>query len=241
MPIEQLSNSRANHSGGGILCNVLTLPNLTSMPRFAQRHKLLAPLLVAPASLLLLQGQAKAILIFEILQTGSDVTINSSGSISQLSPFLLEVSTFGGAIKANDAGITAGARPSCTYEFYETTGPSNFGTGDLFNADTSSGDCFATNTFGVALPVSYVLGTPLSATMTFTNKTLADFGLSSTSGLLGEWVLNGTSEKSQVWAGPAPTANVPGPVPLLGAAAALGWSRRLRKRIATPLITPPQA
>ena len=34
---------------------------------------------------------------------------------------------------------------------------------------------------------------------------------------------------------------VPGPLPLFGAAAAFGWSRRLRKRIATPLITPPQA
>lgn len=34
---------------------------------------------------------------------------------------------------------------------------------------------------------------------------------------------------------------VPGPLPLFGAAAAFGWSRRLRKRIATPLITPPKA
>jgi hypothetical protein len=206
-----------------------------------QRCKNIAPLLAAPASLLLLQGQAKAILSFEILQTGSNVTINARGSIDHLSTFKAQVSVPGGAIKANDAGIAAGARPSCTYEFYETTGPSNFGTGDLFNADTSSGDCFATNKFGVALPVSCVLGAPLSASMTFVNKTLADFGLSSTSGLLGEWVLNGTSEKSQVWAGPAPTSNVPGPVPILGAAAAFGWCPRLRKRIATPLITPPQA
>jgi len=37
------------------------------------------------------------------------------------------------------------------------------------------------------------------------------------------------------------TSAVPGPLPLFGAAAAFGWSRRLRKLIATPLITPPQA
>jgi MYXO-CTERM domain-containing protein len=37
------------------------------------------------------------------------------------------------------------------------------------------------------------------------------------------------------------SAAVPGPLPLLGAGAAFGWSRRLRKRISTPLITPPQA
>jgi hypothetical protein len=39
----------------------------------------------------------------------------------------------------------------------------------------------------------------------------------------------------------APTAAVPGPLPLLGAGAAFGWSRRLRRRIAAPLSTPPQA
>jgi MYXO-CTERM domain-containing protein len=38
-----------------------------------------------------------------------------------------------------------------------------------------------------------------------------------------------------------PGATVPGPLPLLGAGAAFGWSRRLRKRIAAPLSTPPQA
>jgi hypothetical protein len=209
------------------------------MTKLVQCFKHFSPLLVAPAYLMLLQGQAKAILIFEILQTGPDVTINTSGSIGQLSTITSTVATFGGAINASVAGIAAGARPSCTFVFHQATGPSNIGTGDLFNADSSSGDCVATKSDGVALPVSYVPGTPLSATMTFENKTLADFGLSSTSGLLGEWVLTGTSEKTQIWAGPAPT--VPGPVPVLGAAAAFGWCRRLRKRIATPLITPPQA
>ncbi len=226
---------------GGILLNVLTLPNLTSMPRFAQRHKLFAPLLVAPASLLLLQGQAKAILIFEILQTGSNVTINARGSISQLNAFQFQVTNPGGAIKADQAGIAAGARPTCTWNFYAVTGPSDFGTGGLFDADTSSGDCVQSYKTAVGLPVSYVPGTPLSASMIFINKTLADLGLSSTSGLLGEWVLTGTSEKFQVWAGSAPTTSVPGPVPILGVAAAFGWCRRLRKRIATPLITSPQA
>ena len=38
-----------------------------------------------------------------------------------------------------------------------------------------------------------------------------------------------------------PGVPVPGPMPVVGAVAAFGWSRRLRKRIATRLITPPQA
>jgi MYXO-CTERM domain-containing protein len=37
-----------------------------------------------------------------------------------------------------------------------------------------------------------------------------------------------------------PQSTVPGPLPLIGAGAAWGWSRRLRQRIAFPVITPPQ-
>ncbi len=38
----------------------------------------------------------------------------------------------------------------------------------------------------------------------------------------------------------SPLPPVPGPLPLLGAGAAWGWSRRLRHRLDGPLITPPQ-
>jgi MYXO-CTERM domain-containing protein len=59
--------------------------------------------------------------------------------------------------------------------------------------------------------------------------------------------LNGTTENIFACLGtdpcaPSPSgAAVPGPLPLLGAGAAFCWSRRLRKRIASPGITPPQA
>ncbi|WP_254954261.1 hypothetical protein [Cyanobium sp. Cruz-8H5] len=53
----------------------------------------------------------------------------------------------------------------------------------------------------------------------------------------GSWM--GTGDTIQALLG-APAASVPGPLPLLGAGAAFGWSRKLRKRIAAPLITPPQ-
>ena len=219
---------------------------MMSLRTLVQHCKSPTTLLAAPAAMLLSQGEAKALLVFEILQTGSDVTINANGSISQVSTYVFQAGSPGGVITALDADIAAGVRPTCIWNFYAVTGPSNFGTGGLFNADTSSGDCVRAHKTSLGLPVAYVVGTPLSASMIFTNKTLADLGLSSTSGLLGEWELTGTSvngatEKFQVWAGSAPTSKVPGPVPLMGAAAALGLSRRLRKRIAAPLSTPPQA
>lgn len=70
-------------------------------------------------------------------------------------------------------------------------------------------------------------------------KTLSSPGFTISSGLLGAWTMNCTGDTIQAYLG-APDTPAPGPLPLLGAGAAFGWSR-LRKRIATPLITPPQA
>jgi len=94
----------------------------------------------------------------------------------------------------------------------------------------------------MAIDPAYVSNTSIVSSATFNGKTLADLGFS-TIGLVGTWSLNGTSETIQVIVGPpaAAAAAAPSPLPLFGAAAAFGWSRRLRKRIATPLITPPQA
>ncbi|MFN9610686.1 MAG: hypothetical protein ACK546_00810 [bacterium] len=49
-------------------------------------------------------------------------------------------------------------------------------------------------------------------------------GLTSTSGTIGTWTLVGTGDTVNVNV-------VPGPLPLFGAGAAFGFSRRLRQRI----------
>jgi hypothetical protein len=71
---------------------------------------------------------------------------------------------------------------------------------------------------------SYVLGTPIIGDAIFNGRTLADFGLTPASGLLGTWTLVGTTESINLRV-------VPGPLPLLGVGAAIGFSRRLRRRI----------
>jgi MYXO-CTERM domain-containing protein len=87
---------------------------------------------------------------------------------------------------------------------------------------------------------AYLSTTPIVSSATFNGETLASLGFTTT-GLIGTWSLTGTSETIQVYLGNPPAAAVPGPLPLLGIGAAFGWSRRLRKRIAAPLITPSQA
>lgn len=71
---------------------------------------------------------------------------------------------------------------------------------------------------------TYVSGSPVVSSATFTGKTLADLGLTPTSGTLGTWTLAATGDTISVNV-------VPGPMPVLGAAAAYSFSRRLRRRI----------
>lgn len=71
---------------------------------------------------------------------------------------------------------------------------------------------------------TYTPGTPIISNAIFSGKTLADLGLTPTSGLLGTWTLVGTGDTINVNV-------VPGPLPVLGAGVAFGFSRRLRRRI----------
>ena len=76
----------------------------------------------------------------------------------------------------------------------------------------------------IGLRDNYVAGTPYFSSATFVGESLSSIGLAP--GLVGVWSMDGTSEKVFLIAGP-----VPGPLPLLGAASAFGFSRRLRQRI----------
>jgi hypothetical protein len=209
---------------------------------FAQRCKRLTPLFAAPAALLLLQGQAKAFLTYNIYESAGNVVVQTSGSLDFTGATLTGSTACGynGGIAASEAGICTG--PDVASPYYNISGPKSFnGTAIIYPASSVSG--IFTGLAGVLgiiiIDSAYVWNTPIVSSATFNGKTLAGIGFTTT-GLIGTWSLTGTSETIQVIVGP-PTAAAPGPLPLFGAAAAFGWSRRLRKRMATPLITSPQA
>ena len=132
-------------------------------------------------------------------------------------------------------------RPISDFAFYSITGSPSFN-GVVFNNSGSSVSAIST-ILGVEFGISssYISGSPIVSASTFAGETLASLGFTINSGLLGSWTLNGTGDTIQAFLGPAsPPSAVPGPLPLLGAGAAFGWSRRLRHRIAQPLATPPQ-
>jgi len=212
------------------------------LPSFFER---LLPLLVAPAALLLGQGQAKAILNYHIFESAGDVIMQTSGSLdfTGLSPVVnsSECNLDGAILSAYAVlctGNDVGYRP-----FYLISGPTFFnGTVSAYPASSASGmhTSLVGNRSIFFIDSAYTSATPIVSSATFNGQTLASLGFTTT-GLIGTWSLVGTSETINVILGNPPAAAVPGPLPLFGAAAAFGWSRRLRKRIAAPLSTPPQA
>jgi hypothetical protein len=213
-------------------------------------------LLAAPAILLLTQGQAKAILNIRIFDDGPDLKITVDGALSQLSTptsTATEQCGFDGGIVGEFSGsVAASALCTGSNQFLDvysiSTTPSGFGgTPILYPASsvTGPGFWFAGLAYNgnprlqasIGMPAGYTAGTTLLSSATFNGTSLAAEGFTTT-GLVGTWTLVGTTESINVYIGPS---SVPGPLPLLGASAAFGWSRRLRRRIASPGLTPSKA
>lgn len=210
-----------------------------------QHCKHIAPLLAAPAALLLVQGQAKAVLTYNIFESAGAVIVQTSGSLDLTGATLLGINAscgVDGAILSSDAIICTGSDIG-DIPAYVISGPTSFvGTASLFPASTVSGINTGFTGAGSIFVIdpTYNFSDSIVSSATFNGTTLASLGFT-TSGLIGTWSFTGTSETIQVVLGNPPAAAVPGPLPLLGIGAAFGWSRRLRKRIAAPGIATPQA
>jgi hypothetical protein len=187
-------------------------------------------LIVAPFALVLAvdASPAKAALTYNIYESLGNLVVETSGSLNLTPTSPDDFCGFDGVLVSDVAAICTGSdvagRP------YPISGPSSFpGTAHMFSASSVSG--IFTRIFGVSytflIDSSYSFGTPIISNAIFNGTTLADIGLTPTSGLLGTWTINGTSETINVKVGNP----VPGPLPVLGAGAAFGFSRRLRQRI----------
>jgi len=176
---------------------------------------------------------AQAILNYYIYENGGNVVVQSSGSLdlTGASSSGFAWCTVSGALVSNIAGICTG--PNIFGSPYALTGPIIFaGNAALQGADSVSG--FSSSIVGASSQLiveSTYTGGPISGNATFNGQTLLGLGFT-TPGLIGTWTIIGTSETINVLVGapPAPSA-VPGPLPLLGAGAAFGYSRRLRRRV----------
>jgi hypothetical protein len=233
VPITAPAQERRQYSGGGKIVAHLhgIAMELVSLLKHCKR---LVPMLAASTALLLSQGEAKALNLktFDLQwspQPGSQGAINGKitldlDSISLPTGFQ---DPFPGW--ATDLSVVVSG-----------TGGSN---GTFVQTDFN-GWVFDNN--GITLDFSQDLigqggwGTPSCG---FQSVGPCDFNLFSGVGPNGTDYFQLTSgPDSFVLSKFAPAgAPVPGPMPVLGAVAAFGWSRRLRKRISSPLSTPHQA
>lgn len=227
---------------------------MSALHFLAQRCKRFSPLLALPAALLLIQGDAKAILTVNIFDDGPNLKVTVTGSIA---PGNAGTAAAFPAYCGSNGWLAGQFYPGfyssmlCTGTdksdpFYAISGPSGFGgNGSISGADSVEGFNFQLypssfnpsfadfvqfkNTY--TIDTAYVLGQPFYSSATFNGKSLVSEGFTGT-GLVGTWAIDGTSESINICIGadPCVPAQVPGPLPLLGAGAAFGWARRLRKR-----------
>jgi hypothetical protein len=208
------------------------------------------------AALALNGGQARAVMVVNVMQQAGGLLFQASGSFAALpTPISLNPGDEARCQPTEYSNLASSAflcigSQAALLKVYElaAAGPSNFST--LLNLQTG----FRTNTG--ANPPPYPssdagLATALCIGCDANDPTAQLFGLDesyvlntpisgstlfaglrfadlgiSEPGLIGEWTLAGTSERVRLVA----TYPVPAPLPLLGAAAATGWIRALRQR-----------
>ena len=179
-------------------------------------------------------NSAQAVLVYELIEQGSDVRVEQSGSLSGLIDTGAALSSIVDRIRPISSQISfAGA--SLDGRAYTISGPTTFGSGETTPFSVAVAPpirTFFEGAFGgfFVIEGSYVEGTPITASGLITGQSLATLGLNATSGLLGTWSTG--SDSIEVWAGAKPaSAPVPAPLPLMGAGTAFAFSRRLRARL----------
>ena len=113
-------------SGGQMAANLLAPAVIMPLRTLAKRCKRFTPLLAAPAALLLIQGEAKAILTYNIFESAGNVVVQTSGSLDLTGATSIGTTSCGGNgfIRSSSATICTG--PDLLSPYFTITGPSSF-------------------------------------------------------------------------------------------------------------------
>lgn len=198
------------------------------------------------AAIVALQGgSAQAAATIYAQEQGADVVFIGSGSLDltaldffQAMPFWYNYFSTNpgdtefqvGSVPGNSADLFACPIVDCI------SGPPSVGEVSYIYKfpDFGFGDTFGFWDFdgfrGLVVPDQYVSGSELFGVSVYLNRTLADMGIRR--GIYPYRWGSGDSAGSIVF-----TTETPAPLPLLGAASALAWSRRLRRRSRSALAT----
>lgn len=172
--------------------------------------------------------QARASLMVEIQEVGSDVVVTGSGTLNVAA--LTPVATIGGAgpfLTSHSPQLFFGAGASGGAVLHSgITGPSSFGSGPAqFPASTTGNGVGMAG--GIFVPVGYTSGSPLFAAMTFANTSIAAMGITPGT-YTWTWGSGATSDSFVI----TTVTSTPEPASvLLVGSAILAWVTR-RQRIA---------
>jgi len=113
-------------------------------------------------------------------QVGSNVVANGSGAINLTGLTFHGLTDARSGVVAIIGELNTGPTTRVTVDVYSGAfGPTSFGSGDVFFADTGSGDLVGIFGFAglIIVPFNYVSGAALSDSMTFNNATFASLGV----------------------------------------------------------------
>jgi hypothetical protein len=191
---------------------------------------------VLVATLTQLVRTSRADVTITIAQVGSDVVATSTGSLNltDLTPNPDGELYPTGIMRADIAWMVMGPNtPATPMNLYQgISGPDSFGTTDIFDWNSGTGDIFgllATGINGIVVAGGYVSGAPLSATDTFRGESISGLGLTPGT-YTWTWGTGANADSLTLQIGPAA---VPEPSSALAVAfaalAGLGvWARRRR-------------
>jgi hypothetical protein len=195
-----------------------------------------------PLALLLSSCSSKAMLNANLFDGGSDPDV-VSGSLSEPGTVVGV-----GTCAPNGPLDSISSTSICTSadvltSLFSMHGSSDFAGNEFLLAAVSVWSPFldfgANPFYAYAINPSYTAGQPFLGSPIF-NGAYLDAQAFTTPGQAATSFNQSTFASIDVYFGPSST-EVPNPMPLFGAGAAFGWSRRLRRRTTVPVITPPQA
>ena len=193
------------------------------------RNRMRLSYLIIP---LLLTATAYGQVTITVVESGSDLLMTATGSLNTTGLTSVGDTTYSPYLyPQNGAVITGASSAAATYYSGATTFGGSFGTAGFTAADAGgTGDLVYVSGFYLGLPQSYIDGTSLTSTNTFTNKSFASLGL-----IEGTYVWTWPSDSITLVIGgsavpePASWAALCGVIGLI----ATGFRRRPRQSIPT--------
>jgi hypothetical protein len=187
-------------------------------------------------------GSARALVVVTVSEVWGDVVMNGSGSLNVSALTYIGGTAISYGIDPITSTFLANYGPQTSLYQGQFSLPTNLGPGTAnilpssgsgdsfgiaFYADVAGGTYVQTPTLFAPNGGGYTNGAPIISTSIYSGHTIASLGLTP-GNYTWSWGSGATADSITMQIG-SPAA-VPGPLPVLGAAAALAWSRRLRRR-----------